>query len=78
MEWGAYRGEEEEEEKMGKVVRVGIGAESLTLRRILCEFVYVWVWVCLCASEEKEDEARKTEFVGCAQRRERKKSANGN
>ena len=29
--------------------------------------------VCLCASEEKEDEERKTEFVGCAQRREKKK-----
>ena len=29
--------------------------------------------VCLCASEEKEDEERKTEFVGCARRKERKK-----
>ena len=36
-------------------------------------FVCGYGCVCLCASEEKEDEERKTEFVGCAQRRERKK-----
>ena len=55
---------------------------SVSLLVCPCGFVCVWVCgcgcVCLCASEEKENEERKTEFVGCAQRRERKKCANGN
>ena len=36
----------------------------------------VCVWVCLCAPEEKEDEERRSHWVRCARRRERKKCAN--
>ena len=55
---------------------------SVGLSMWVCLCVGVFVCgcgcVCLCASEEKEDEERKTEFVGCARRRERKKGANEN